>query len=88
MILGSIYCQAGSGTLDAILAMFGLRTVKRDETSHYDIESMTRHSDPVVERDLFDLAVRKLDAAQCDGALPRWTLLEKRKSKYRSSDRR
>lgn len=81
MILGSISCQASAATLDAIFNTFGLQVIRRNGNPQYYVTSMTRHSDPVVERDLFDLAVSKLDAAQSDGALPRWTLLEKRKSK-------
>jgi hypothetical protein len=77
MILGSIYCPASSTTLDALLGTYGFRAVARDEAWHFDVTSMTRRSDPVVERDLFDLALVKLDAARIDGALPRWTLLKK-----------
>jgi len=44
---------------------------------------MTRRSDPVVERDLFDLAMVKLDAAHVDGALPHWKLLNKRSRRVR-----
>ncbi len=77
MILGSIYCPASSTTLNAILGTFGLTAMAREEASHFDVASLTRHSDPVVERDLFNLALTKLDAAHVDGALPRWTLLKK-----------
>lgn len=79
MILGRIHCAVSKTTLNAILASFGLMAVPRSQPSDFDVISMTRHSDPVVERDLFDLALHKLVVAHGDGALPSWTLVEKRK---------
>ena len=72
-----------SAKLNELLAKYGFRAVARDEPSHFDVTSMTRRSDPVVERDLFERAMVKLDAAHVDGALPRWTLLKKRPRKTR-----
>lgn len=61
----------------------GFNAVAHGEASHFDVTSMTRRSDPVVERDLFDLAMAKLDAAHVDGRLPHWRLLKKHSSKAR-----
>lgn len=71
-ILGTVFCPVSKPTLDAILMRYGLRADQR-ELSKFDVISVTRHSDPVVERDLFDLALNRMAAAHADGALPSWS---------------
>ena len=73
-ILSAIHCQVSSVTLNNILANYGLKAVEQDQ-SRFDVSSMTRHSDPALERDLFALAMQKLTVAYNDGALPRWKRL-------------
>ena len=75
MFLGSIRCAASTATLNGILGHYGLIALPQDLGSHFDVVSMTRHSDPVVERDLFKLAMLKFEAARADGALPSWQLI-------------
>ncbi len=73
-ILGTIHCQVSSITLNNILANYGLKAIERD-TSQFDVTSLTKHSDPAVERDLFNLALGKMTTACRDGALPSWERL-------------
>jgi hypothetical protein len=75
MVLGSIHCATNNVALDAILARFGFRTLRGDSNHSFNVVSMTRRSDPVVERDLFARAMRQLEAARSDGAIPVWQRL-------------
>jgi hypothetical protein len=70
-ILGRISCAASAATLNSLVVAYGLTTIPRDG-SLFDVVSLTQHSDPVVERDLFALAMHRLGAARSDGWLPEW----------------
>ena len=75
MVLGSIRCATNNVALDAILARFGFRTLPGNSDYSFNVVSMTRRSDPVVERDLFARAMHQLEAARSDGAIPVWQRL-------------
>lgn len=74
VLLGTIRCRVSAPVLDAILVNYGLRSIARDGFL-FDVATMTQHSDPVVERDLFTLALQNLAVACADGALPKWQRL-------------
>ena len=84
MIFGQIQCRASAATLNGLLHSFGFQAVRASGDSHFDIKSFTRRSDPVVERDLFDLAVLKLKSAHADGALPQLEVIRVSHRKARS----
>jgi hypothetical protein len=84
MIFGQIQCHASAATLNGLLHSFGFQAVRTDGESQFDIKSLTRRSDPVVERDLFDLAVLRLKSAHADGALPQLKVIRVTRRKARS----
>ena len=73
-VLGTIQCPVGSPTLNSILNRYGLKATERS-SFEFEVTSMTNHSDPALERDLFGLALRKMEMARADGALPVWRQL-------------
>ena len=75
MVLGSIHCATNNVALDVILARFGFRTLPGESNCSFNVVSMTRRSDPVVERDLFARAMLLLETARSDGAIPAWQRL-------------
>lgn len=84
MIFGQIQCHATTATLNGLLHSFGFQAVRADADSYFDIKSLTRRSDPVVERDLFDLAVLKLESAHAGGTLPQLKVIRVAHRKSRS----
>ena len=90
MIFGQIQCHATAATLNGLLHSFGFQAVRAGAgaDSHFDIKSLTRRSDPVVERDLFDLAVLKLESAHADGALPQLKVIRVTRRKARADGKK
>jgi hypothetical protein len=88
MIFGQIQCRASTATLNSLLHSFGFQAVRADEDFHFDIASLTRRSDPVVEQDLFDLAVVRLKSAHADGALPQLKVVRAKRRRARSQPAR
>jgi hypothetical protein len=73
--LGTIRCCTSRATVDALVAKCGLHAKPSAELHHFDIFSGGRVSEPEVDSDLFDLALKTLRSAERDGALPSWSVV-------------
>lgn len=74
--LVTVRCPTSAATLNSFVSRFGLRARKRGDL--FDILSGGRGSESELDRELAEMALAHMRAAERDGALPNWAVISAR----------